>query len=359
MNGCSVPRRRGRADRVHRRTHEVVGPRYEAAHDIRRQARVVQRHRVGVVAGRGTPTHTVAREVRQWRAVRVGRRRRPAQRRRPARDGRDRDAEGGKRRGRGSVADSDHDVAVGTDVARSRRALQATRRRAERGPWRSVRDRERQRVAVRVARRGLKRIGIALHHGRQRRARYHRRTVRNVAHDDRERRELRSRLSVADSDHDVAVGADVARWWACPARRPVVVLNVAHARPIRDRCRSTELPSGSLAVGWKRVGGALTDGRRRRARYRWGTVRDVAYDDRERRELRGRLAVADADHDVAESADVGARRRTRETTGAGAERSPARPIRDAVRQRVAVGIRRIRRERVLRRRRMRPSAACR
>ena len=52
-----------------------------------------------------------------------------------------------------------------------------------------------------IARGGLKRVRRALHHRRRRRTRDHRRAVRRsrVAHGDRERRQLRRRLTVADT----------------------------------------------------------------------------------------------------------------------------------------------------------------
>ena len=108
-------------------------------------------------------------------------------------------ANAGNRRRR-TVADADRDVAGRPDVARRWCALQSARRRAERRPRWTVRDRERQRIAVGITRGGLKRVRRALRDGRWGRARDDGSAVRRsrLAYGDRKRRQLRRRLTVAD-----------------------------------------------------------------------------------------------------------------------------------------------------------------
>ena len=165
-----------------------------------------------------------------------------------------------------------------------------------------------------------------------------------VAHQDRERREVGGRPTVADTNHDVAGRPDV----ACRRRALQSARRRAERRPrgtvrererqriaVRDRSRSVETSTPCPA--------SPTSGACPRSPAR-GSSEPVAHGDRERRQLRRGQTVADRDQDVAIASYVGARRRSRKTTRGRVERGPARTIRDAVCQRIAVRIRRRRRK---------------
>ena len=194
---------------VERRRHEFIRARRKVADDLTRDTGIVDRDRCWIAPRRRTPVDSIAREIGQHAAILILCRRGPVECHRASSDSVHGYRECCKARAGTAIRDRDSNIVVCIHISVRRRAVEATVRGIEIRPARQASDRKGERVSVWIIgrwRKGVVIVDVSL------RIRSTGNRRRRVAGRDRDRKGLQicGVLTVADTDHDIAVRTGVA-----------------------------------------------------------------------------------------------------------------------------------------------------